>query len=365
MGRPQCFSSRVFIREVLGHSLFPRISRYDLAPIDRSPTMYFTTPTITNHVEEKGPAPRIADSLEGLPAEILLQISGTLSSLDVLWNLMRASPIIWRLFDCYHNTVIESVLSGPNSITPPKIRKLIRAMVFMRSGQLPFVNSEEFQIFMHRLLPTDHHLPNALRQRMYNRGPDPFHGKFDETKQHLGPGSLVQTTAHTARSVVAAAYHISALSRSCLSSHRDTRFKPSNPAHCPPDENIALYYGQLGCPIVVGSAVPLVDMGQPTELKETRVVRAMWVIQMVGELKYFVEWRAETICWSHVDVSRLLESNLFYLVYFSFGLPVELPFDPTREVKAATQYLDTRGEYRRDIYYRLPRAPTPSAGNRG
>ncbi|CAG7554672.1 unnamed protein product [Fusarium equiseti] len=330
--------------------------------------MYPITPTITNHVEGKGPAPRIADSLEGLPAEILLQISGTLPSLDVLWNLMRASPIIWRLFDCYHNTMIESVLSGPNSITPSNIRKLIRAMVFMRSGQLPFVNLEEFQIFMHRLLPTDH-LPNALRQRMYNRGPDPFHGKFDETKQYLGPGSLVQTTAHTARSVVATASHISALSQSCLSSHiarlRHTRFKPSNPAHWPPDDNIALYHDQLGGPIVVGSGVPLVDMGQPTEPEETRVVRAMWVIQMVCELKYFVEWRAKTISWSRFDVYRLLESKLFYLVYFSFGPPGEFPFDPTREVKAATQYLDTRGEYRRDIYYRLPRAPTPSAVNRG
>jgi len=213
--------------------------------------MYLTTPTITNHVEGKGPAPRIADSLEGLPAEILLQISETLSSLDVLWNLMRASPITWRLFDCYHNTMIESVLSGPNSITPPKIRKLIRAMVFVRSGGLPFVDLEDFRMFMQSLLSADR-LPTEPRGwMMHNHEPEPFSRTFDQTKQDLGPGSLAMawTTAHVARSVVATAYHISPLSQSCLfdclARLRDPSFKPLHPAHCPSENHIGLYHQQI------------------------------------------------------------------------------------------------------------------------
>ncbi|KAH7183219.1 uncharacterized protein B0J16DRAFT_401425 [Fusarium flagelliforme] len=331
--------------------------------------MYPTTPTITNHAEEKDPPPSIANPLDEFPADILLQICGSLPSLDTLWNLMRASPMVWRLFDCYHNTMIESVLSGPNSITPPRIRKLIRAMVFMRSGKLPFDNLKEFQIFMNSLFFTyfcDH---NEHRQWLQDPKHNPFPRIFDRPKQDLGPGSLPRTTAHTSRSVVATAYHVSGLSQSCLSSYlarlRDPKLKLLHPAHRPSDDDIALCHEQLEDSHVVSTPVPSADMGQPMWPEEIRVVRAMWVIKMLGELKYFVECRAETIGWSNDDVSRLRDKNDWsYLIRFCLGPRVEFEFDATTEVKAAVGYLATRGRYRSYIYFRLPRAPTPSADNR-
>lgn len=323
-----------------------------------------TAPAITNHAEEKDPAPRIRDSLDELPAELLLKISGTLPSLDALWNLMRASPMIWRLFDCYHKTIIESILSGPNSTTPPKLRKLIRAMVFVRSGQLPFVDLEEFQSFMHSFVPADY-LPIRLLDS--RTGYSISHRtEVDGTKQNLGPGSLPQATAHTARSVVATAYHISAPSQSllsgCLARLRDPSFTPLHPPHF---ENIALVlYHELGSPDDGGTPVPLVDMGQPTWPEEIRVVRAMWVIQMVGELKLCVAKTSETNCWSDREISKLIKNHLLRLVCSCFEPLNEPDFDTAQEVKAAMEYLETRGEYETDIYFRLPRAPKPSADNR-
>jgi len=85
-------------------------------------------------------------------------------------------------------------------------------------------------------------------------------------------------------------------------------------------------------------------MGQPAWPEEIRVVRAMWVLQMVGELKYFIQWRAKTTCWSHVDISKLIEGNLLSLLYVSSRPHSAL------EVRAAARYLDTRGEYRRDFH---------------
>ena len=157
---------RVTINTFLHVSLLEKVSTIvcsqtsmaHLAPIDRPPTMSPTTPAIRNHAEEKDPAPIMADSLDDLPAEI-------------------------PLFDCYHNTMIESVLSGPYSITPPKVRKAIRAMAFVRSGQLPFVDLEELRIFMQNLLPT-HRLPNDPHQWiMYNLNSGPFGPTLDKTKQ--------------------------------------------------------------------------------------------------------------------------------------------------------------------------------------
>lgn len=160
-------------------------------------------------------------------------------------------------------------------------------MVFVRSGQLPFVDVEEFQSFMRSFVPADYFPIGLWNSR--TRYAISHRIEFDGTKQNLGPGSLPQTTAHTARSVVSTAYHISALSQSflsdCLARLRDPSFTPLHPPHF---EDIALaLYHEFGSPDDGGTPVSLVDMGQPTWPGEIRVVRAIWVIQMVGELKVF------------------------------------------------------------------------------
>ena len=85
---------------------------------------------------------------------------------------------------------------------------------------------------------------------------------------------------------------------------------------------------------------------------------------MVGELKLLVAKRSETNYWSDREISKLIKKHLLRLVCSCFEPLNEPDFDTAQEVKAAVEYLETRGEYETDIYFRLPRAPKPSADNR-
>jgi hypothetical protein len=159
-------------------------------------------------------------SLEKLPPEILLPVITSLTSLDLLWNLLQASPHAWRLFESGSNSlvIVEGILSGPHSTIPPKVRELIRGVVLIRSGILPFEDLEEFGAgFMKAMIPCL--VPDEAKVKT------------------LGPESLSYTSGPAVlRSVVATAYHISALSQSylasCLEKLRDPSFRPMH-AHDP------------------------------------------------------------------------------------------------------------------------------------
>ncbi|KAH6949101.1 hypothetical protein DER45DRAFT_624342 [Fusarium avenaceum] len=288
-------------------------------------------------------------SLELLPSDILLLILGNFPSLDLLWNFLRASPRVWRLFGVEFLTITEGILSGPSSIIPPKVRELIRGVILIRSGAIPFENLEEFQC-------------------RFMRGMIPFLVSQNTPLKTLGPESLSSSAGATVfRSVVATAYHISALSQaylaSCLERLRGPGFRPLH-AHDPkphythgygPDDMWVRAWDRQ----FTGAPVPIVDMGQPTWVEEMRVIRAMWIIQLMGEVQCLVADNPETIGWSDNDVSTIRGMG-----------PVDLFHDresqicDTEPIKSAIYYLTTRNDCYKDVFYRLPKAPTPSADNR-
>jgi hypothetical protein len=108
-----------------------------------------------------------------------------------------------------------------------------------------------------------------------------------------------------------------------------------------------------------GAPVPIVDMGQPTWVEEMRVVRAMWIIQLMGDLQCLVADNPDLIGWSDDDVSTIRGMG-----------PVDLFHDresqicDTEPIKSAIYYLTTRNDRYKYVFYRLPKAPTPSADNR-
>lgn len=85
-------------------------------------------------------------SLENLPRKILLPVITNLPDLNPLWKLLQASPHVWHLFEDGSTSlaITEGILSGPHSTIPPKIIQLIRGVVLVRSGTLPFENLDEF-----------------------------------------------------------------------------------------------------------------------------------------------------------------------------------------------------------------------------
>ncbi|RSL52941.1 hypothetical protein CEP53_007921 [Fusarium sp. AF-6] len=299
--------------------------------------------------EDISSLPKQAGSLELLPPEILLPIVTSISGLDTLWNLLRASPQVWRLFHSHSLAITEGILSGPNSILSPKIRELIRGVILARSKVLPFQNLNEFQT-------------------QFLRGVVPFDEPKDAKFITLGPEYLSASIVPVAilRSVVATASQISALSQACLASFlarlRDPSFRPLhafNPmpyythGYGPNDDWVAAWDREF-----VGIAAKVVDAGQPSWVEEMRVTRAVWVIQLVGEIKGLVEERMDR-SWSKEDIDMLSQMSAADLV--------ERPdsrISKAEEIRSAMHYLTVLGHATKDSHYRLPRPPPFSESHR-
>ncbi|KAF5227314.1 hypothetical protein FAUST_11863 [Fusarium austroamericanum] len=281
-----------------------------------------------------------AACFELLPHEILLPIVTSLPGLDTLWNLMRASPHIWRLFSSHALTITEGILSGPNSILPPKVRELIRGVILVRSKALPFRNLDEFQT-------------------QFLRGVVPIREPEDAKFITLGPESLSTSIVPLPilQSVIATAYQISVLSQACLSSYL-ARLKNVRPLHAfnpkpyythgygPNDDWVAAWDREF-----VGIPAKVVDAGQPSWVEEMRALRAIWIIQLVGETKAVVGDKIGK-SWTKEDIDTLNQMNAADLV--------ERPGNPiskAEEIRTAMDYLTSLGRAQNDNYYRLPRPP--------
>ncbi|KAH7162171.1 hypothetical protein B0J13DRAFT_2712 [Dactylonectria estremocensis] len=290
-------------------------------------------------------------SFELLAPEILLQIVTNLPGLDTLWNLLCASPHVWRLFSSHALAITEGIISGPNSILPLRVQEIVRAVILTRSKALPFQNLEEFQVrFMRSMMP--HGAPKGAVLKV------------------IGPKALSASTVSVPvlRSVVVTAYQASALSQACLASClariRDPSFKP---LHADPSPQYGGDYGddpEVWVPAwdreFIGKPVQVVDAGQPSWVEEMRALRAVWLIQLMGEVQCLVADEAETVGWPDEDIHRLSKMDTVDVV-------TELPetlLSREEEVKSMVQYIATRGDATKETFYRLPRAPSASASPR-
>ncbi|KAM5348624.1 hypothetical protein ACJ41O_008448 [Fusarium nematophilum] len=291
-----------------------------------------------------------AASLEMLPPEILLPIVTSISGLDTLWNLLRASPHVWRLFSAHSLAITEGILSGPNSILPPSTRQVVRGVILARSGNLPFRDLEEFH-------------------SRFMCGMMLFVTSRDKAIISLGPEVLSPSSASATalRSVIATAYQLSGLSQACLGSYlarlRDPSFRPLHALdpeprytddYGPNDEWVPAWDREF-----IGTPANIVDAGQPSWVEEMRALRAMWIIQLVGEVQFLAENQGGLVGWSNEDVEMLGKMSPVDLVQ-----DPRFPFDKAEEIRSAMQYLETLGNATKSLYYRLPRPPPTSATSR-
>ncbi|KAF4337296.1 hypothetical protein FBEOM_8809 [Fusarium beomiforme] len=291
-----------------------------------------------------------AASLETLPPEVLLPIVTSLPGLDNLWDLMRASPHVWRLFNDHAVAIIEGILSGPNAILPPEIAELIRAVVLVRSRAIPFQSFDEFQgRFLRKV-------SRRWKGRYLEAPPRPF----PDDKLSTGCLSAASPSVAALRSTVATTHQISALSQACLTSFldrlRDPGFRPQHLAD-PEDRYDRFHrrgpngeYIDAWDQVFKGTPVKVVDVGQPTWVEEMRVVRALWYIQIVGEMHH----QAECLDWPADDIEGLKNMSPGDERH---NLDIPYPLSP-EEVRSVMGYLETLGEVKQDAYYRLP--PPPS-----
>ncbi|KAF5611444.1 uncharacterized protein FSUBG_2277 [Fusarium subglutinans] len=292
---------------------------------------------------------QLAASLEALPPEILIPIVTRLPGLDILWDLMTASPHVWRLFNDHAITIVECILSGPNAVIPPEIAELTRAVILVRSRAVPFESLNEFQ---------GRFLRKVGRKWKGSNMEAPPRPSPDEK---LSPGCLsaAMPPVEVLRSVVATTHQISVLSQACLTSFLDRLRDPSfRPLHLTnPQDRYDRHHrrGPIGeyieawDQVFTGEPVSVVDVGQPTWVEEMRVVRALWYIQLVGEMHHQID----CLEWSDQDIEGLKDMNPGDDRH-NLGSPY--PLSP-EEVRSVMGYLVTLKEAKQDLFYRLPRPP--------
>ncbi|SCO84543.1 uncharacterized protein FRV6_08670 [Fusarium oxysporum] len=287
-----------------------------------------------------------AASLETLPPEVLLPIVKNLPGLDTLWDLMKASPHIWRLFNDHAVTIVNAILSGPNAILIPEIANAVRAVLLVRSKAHPFRNLYDLQIrFLRSLFP---------RSTLGDSGSNPDPILVDrEMMSVAAPPTVV------VRSVVATVAHINALAQafltSCLERVRDPGFRPLHLVN--PDNRYTSLYRpdpdgkriRAWDQVFEGEPAKVTDAGQPTWVEEMRAVRALWVLQLIGEMK----GQKESLGWSTEDVEKLGRMEAA-----DFADAVEgNPAMASEEVRSVMEYLETLGDLTQDTYYQLPSPP--------
>ncbi|KAM5355012.1 hypothetical protein ACJ41O_001658 [Fusarium nematophilum] len=144
---------------------------------------------------------------------------------------------------------------------------------------------------------------------------------------------------------------------SCLARLRDPSFRPLHAFD--PQPHYSYGYGPLDDWIpgwereFVGTPVEVVDLGQPSWVEEMRALRAMWIIQLTGEVKSLIADKADMIGWPSQDVETLSRMDAADLVALDKLSRPGIPED----VKSAIWYLETLGDMTKDTYYRLPRPP--------
>ncbi|KAF4949825.1 hypothetical protein FGADI_8622 [Fusarium gaditjirri] len=285
-----------------------------------------------------------AASLETLPPDVLLPIVKNLTGLDTLWDLMKASPHIWRLFNHHAVTIVEAILSGPNAILIPEIASAVRAVLLVRSKACPFRNLYDLQIrFLRSLFP---------RSTLGSSGNNPDSILVDrDMMAAAAPPTVV------VRSVVTTAAQINALAQafltSCLERLRDPGFRPLHLVD--PDDR----YTSLFRPDPEGKRIrawdqvfesepaKVTDAGQPTWVEEMRAVRAFWVMQLVGELKR----QKESLGWPTEDIEKL---GLMEAADFADAVEGNQAM-ASEEVRSVMDYTETLADLPQDTYYKLPR----------
>ena len=203
--------------------------------------------------------------LELLSPEILLNIITRLPNLGTLYNLLRASPRSWCLFNHEALNITEVVLSSAGSLLPSQIQELLRAVILARSSALPFHNLDDFILKFLRC-----NLPHIKHRNL-------------PTFTTLGANSLALVAPSPAilRSVVATAQHISALTHACLNLYLSRVRDPTLAVeHCygegfhythgygPNRKWVPPWDREL-----VGVAIEVRDAGPPSWIEEIRVMR--------------------------------------------------------------------------------------------
>ncbi|KAK7928506.1 hypothetical protein PG985_005504 [Apiospora marii] len=295
-------------------------------------------------------------AFESLATDILLCILFYIPNLETLCNLVSASPRSRRLFQTQAPALFEAALDGPNcdGLLARPVRELVRAVVFVRTLGLPFHTLDKFRY-------------GFLVPKFYSRRSSTAIGSITDLQVDFDPAMLL--------SVLSTHSHINRLTHACLASYlarvRGPQFRPQ---YCPD----AVYTFGCGPEEVqwlpawkrsfVGKPMKKSDAGPPSWVEEMRVKRALWLLQLIGDLQRAVLQKdgATRTRWPSEDMHMFLKmAPEDFIEPSNLAVPSERgAFEEILSVKEFLQSLRTNeekptvrlGNIARQ-YHQLPRPP--------
>ncbi|KAH8658326.1 hypothetical protein BX600DRAFT_514823 [Xylariales sp. PMI_506] len=298
----------------------------------------------------------VGASLERLPPEILLLIIFRLPNLDALHNLLQASPRARRRFNRDAPAIVEAVMSGPDSdsLLPKQIQDLIRAVILVRASRFaasafPFGSPEALHARFLRPRMTSFGAGRSVSSLVLDPRAAATNSELWRWTQHHHnhhpEENQVAEVAAVFRTAVATARHIAFLARTCLAFYlariRDPRV--FQPLHChDPDFGYRLSYDWISAwdQDFVGEPAEVRDAGPPSWVEQMRIERALWLVQLIGELRRLARDHCEALGrgWTAEDVERLGRSGLDDFGWAEGGVTTTHATD-LQEVRTVLDYL--------------------------
>lgn len=230
------------------------------------------------------------DYLQRLPTELIFPILTYLPDLESLDSLVRASPVVFRLFEAHGAEIFETVLSS--GAIHEHACGLIRIAALVRSLSIP---SQAYDLLT---------FCNFVRHESTSH-------RYQPPAWTLSPLRITwKTPATTLRSLLATYRRITCLVISCSKFYLD-RFKPLRPSHladesfcfegayCGPDRRYVGSWQQRPAE----RPFPVRDIGPPTWVEEQHLLRTFWRVQLFHELKAAA--KASLLSWPDADLERL------------------------------------------------------------
>lgn len=207
---------------------------------------------------------------ESLAAELLLDIITRLPDLVTLNSFVRASPAAFRLFEDFGVEITEAILGS--GFTCHHIQVIIRVVSLIRSCVLPVTSLADFKHYI-----TD--------EAMYYREKKSSFTKYVPHRiRKRTTGAVLRSILETNRLIVSHAH-------TCLAEHL-VRFKA------------VLSTDADSLPRVVGP---------PSWVEEQRVIRALWRLQMIHDLRCSAA--QGKLMWPAADLEKLQVEDPISLFY--------------------------------------------------
>jgi hypothetical protein len=238
--------------------------------------------------------------LENLAPEILLKVAIQLPDLASLDSALRASPMMFRVFDEYAVEIIEAVLSSGH--THGHIRVIIRVIALIRSSTLPIASLAEFK-------------KRVTLEAMQHR--------IRKSEDGFAPEMLPkETKSSILRGILATARTITCITIDCLQYYLDN-FEALRPSHMLDQGFFFNHAGSVkngnDTPIPPGHFMPkgrfydIKKTGPPSWVEEQRVIRACWRVQVFYDLKKAAAH--SLLSWPAEDIAVLNSSEPVKLLY--------------------------------------------------